>query len=455
MGVLLIALGVIMITARLNGWQAVEYIIKWWPAVLILLGAEIVVTSLLFKSEGTKIKVDGFSIAMIIFILFICLGAYGAVSLFNGASFHIDGFHPGSKYHSRFNKSFSINADGRDKIEINNEFGNVTVSRGSGDSVEIEAEIEIDNNDEEYAKNISESIISVDDGSPIVITAKPQEYYKGNGTIRNVSIDYTVKVPENLSVYVKNSFGGIDIRSAPRSVNVENSHGSVNTNSIAGDLYIENSFASVNVNGVGGKAEVHNRNGSVIVKNVNGSLTVENEFASVKVSDIKGNAKITDKNGSVDAEKIGGNLEIDNKFGSINAYDISGNIDITGGNGKIEASSIGGDAAIYNEFGGTELADAYKYIKITSKNGSIKVSSSKAIEKGMDITNQFGNITIELPREQQGYFNASTQYGQITSDFNLNIDKGMNQEKIEGQIGRDQPVFNIKNKNDGIKILYK
>jgi hypothetical protein len=76
MGALLVAVGVIMFISRINGILVIEHTAKYWPVVLILLGIEVFVGSLL-KNENTEIKFDGVSITIVVTIILLCAGIYG------------------------------------------------------------------------------------------------------------------------------------------------------------------------------------------------------------------------------------------------------------------------------------------------------------------------------------------------------------------------------------------
>ncbi len=70
MGLLLLSSGIGLLYAQLNRIAVMDLALKWWPLILILLGIEVLIQYYFRKDEQSKIKYDGFSIIMILIIVF-------------------------------------------------------------------------------------------------------------------------------------------------------------------------------------------------------------------------------------------------------------------------------------------------------------------------------------------------------------------------------------------------
>jgi hypothetical protein len=227
-GIVLIAAGVVMIAGRAGGWTAVDKLVKWWPVVIILLGLEIIISSLLYKNEHTRIRMDGFSVFMIILVIFVCVGAYGIDAVANGSFIgSFDGIHFGSKYHTRYDKNYTINAKDKDKLVIDNGYGSVSVSRGTGDNIEVKAEIDVYNNDEEYARSISDSLIKIEENNPVKIQSKLGDSSIDENKVQSLIVKYDIKVPEKLSIDISNNYGPVNIEQISGAVSIKNGFGHV------------------------------------------------------------------------------------------------------------------------------------------------------------------------------------------------------------------------------------
>jgi len=81
LGALLIILGVLIISLRVTGLAVIDKVLIWWPAVLIMLGLEILAYNFFSKSEPPKMKFDGFSLFAIILLLLFCISSFFLTSI--------------------------------------------------------------------------------------------------------------------------------------------------------------------------------------------------------------------------------------------------------------------------------------------------------------------------------------------------------------------------------------
>jgi hypothetical protein len=80
-GIMFIILGVGLLASLLKGVEITEYIFKFWPVVLIILGFEIIAYVYFSKEEQSKVKYDVLSMFMIILVGIFSIGAYTIYSL--------------------------------------------------------------------------------------------------------------------------------------------------------------------------------------------------------------------------------------------------------------------------------------------------------------------------------------------------------------------------------------
>ena len=77
MGLVLVLLGVGLLLDHFSGvTSTLEIIVKWWPAVLILLGLEIIAAGALYRNEQLKIKYDFLSMFIVFVFFLFTLGGY-------------------------------------------------------------------------------------------------------------------------------------------------------------------------------------------------------------------------------------------------------------------------------------------------------------------------------------------------------------------------------------------
>lgn len=76
MGTVLIVFGLILLLAQFNDYSAVRLVSTWWPAIMIVLGLEILAALYFSGEDKPTIKYDFFSILMVLLIGGVSFGMY-------------------------------------------------------------------------------------------------------------------------------------------------------------------------------------------------------------------------------------------------------------------------------------------------------------------------------------------------------------------------------------------
>jgi hypothetical protein len=146
------------------------------------------------------------------------------------------------------------------------------------------------------------------------------------------------------------------------------------------------------------------------------------------------------------------NVEVINKLGKVEASSIAGNLKINNTNGNINVKSVTGSLTIENRFGDIELKNATGLVDVKNENGAIIFSSDATLERDVKLEGKFGNVTLNLDKNQEGRFNLYTRHGNIKSSLPLNINKDNTSEIADSNIGNAKNQFNVKNENGTISI---
>jgi hypothetical protein len=80
LGVLLIALGIIMLAAQLKQLMLLNVFLVWWPIILVLLGGEILWYICSSKEPEPKVRYDVFSMFIVFVLVFCSIGMYAVTS---------------------------------------------------------------------------------------------------------------------------------------------------------------------------------------------------------------------------------------------------------------------------------------------------------------------------------------------------------------------------------------
>ena len=437
-----------------------------WPSIIVLLGLEIIISKLISdkREEDHKISVSGGSIFlltifMIGLILFSNINFFNGVNGFNFISFDFNrgvSFFPiNSKYDSKFTRDLTIETEDKEEFFIENSFGDITVDKGQGKNIEVEAKINIKNNDEEYADEVSREILEVIKNKPNVVSlrSKVDNYLKDKDKIQSISIDLLIKMPEDMKLDIDSRFGDVFVSNISNKVIVKNQHGDINLDVINGDIEVLNEFGEVETTDIQGNAIISNKHGEIFTKEIDGDLEAKNAFGDMDIDSVNGRVKLVNQNSEIKVYNVENNLYVENKFGDVVVKEVKGDLEIIDQNAKIDIEGIAGEVRVENRFGDIEVREAYKSIDIINKNGNVDFISSKEIEKYLKIDNEFGDITVTLPKNQSGYFDLYTKYGDIKSQFeDLVIKSELNEETTTKSIGDEDVIINLRGKNGDIDL---
>lgn len=121
-------------------------------------------------------------------------------------------------------KSFNVNSSAN--LSINNKYGNVTMTTWDKNVIEIRVEIKVDGRDNDAVKQRLNSITVDFTGSASNVSAitKIPEIKKGK---TNISIHYTVKLPKNNNIDIRNRYGNLFLDELKGSSNINVDYGNI------------------------------------------------------------------------------------------------------------------------------------------------------------------------------------------------------------------------------------
>jgi len=180
------------------------------------------------------------------------------------------------------NRSYDVTSD--DKLKIDNQFGNVTVSTWDKQQITVDIEIGASAATEEKAQNIMDQIeVHEDkDDHEIYFKTDVNDIHNGNGDRhkseegkRSFYIDYVIHMPAANPLYIENSFGKTAVPDMSGLVNLTSKFGSLTAGKLEQVDAIDVEFGTVAI------AEI-----------TNGKISLKFDKES-KIGMINGNVKIT------------------------------------------------------------------------------------------------------------------------------------------------------------------
>lgn len=265
MGILLVAVGIMLLISELKGLNGAAMVMRWWPVILVILGMEILAFILFSREEQPKIKFDGLSIFLTVFIVLVSSAVYGVNTFFQSEFSHSVlgeiGFYGNE---SVINQTYDLDAAGVKKLQLSNSSGQVQIDRYEGDQIKVDVAMVIRSNDKEEALKLAEDMIEVTEGETVSILTR-NAGLPGNNRNYEVNVHYAIKVPNRMDYDIHNQYGEIMLEDLLGNVQVEGQYGRVEAKNIQGDVRIQNSFGDTNVQDISGKVEIDSEQGQVTI----------------------------------------------------------------------------------------------------------------------------------------------------------------------------------------------
>ena len=235
-------------------------------------------------------------------------------------------------------------------LHILNAHGHVEVEGADQESISILFEKRIFRRKQTQADELAEDLrMTIEkDGTNIQISTNREDFRK-----RRFRTNFKLVIPEQMSVYVKNSYGEVRVSHA-------------------------------------GETEIRNPNGRVFAENIQGNLTIKNSYKDVEVENIHADCRIDSTNSNVTAISVEGSANIDHRYGKIHLENIGQSVTVDGSNAEVYGQNVSGLFDIRTSYKKVDLADVGP-VKIRASNCRIEIKGAK---DSVDIENKYGKLEL-------------------------------------------------------------
>ncbi|QHW33132.1 DUF4097 domain-containing protein [Paenibacillus rhizovicinus] len=477
----LVAVGALLLWDQMQGRNDIGLLGQWWPAAFVLLGIEIVISSMAYRKSSRRLSFDigGALLAAVITITAFAVTQYAAMPFR-----WLDEFKVNLTGTSGFGeeKGFRYVKDAIHQpllpettaITIDNTNGNVTVKKGDVDGVVVETVMWVDSSDKDEADDTAEkSTVEVNGGGKLEIKAQGHPY--GTNGERKPRMNMIVTIPADSPFVTKaqppvvdndtaashntsatnlaaedagngtNGAAGTDGTNSNNSTN--GSNGTGNTDG-ANAATSDQGSTSNKVDSPKNELRIGTVNGSVEAADLRltGGLTIKVTSGEITVHHMYGPVDAETKNGSIAATELEGNVTLDTYNGDIKAADITGGFDGSTLSGNIDLQRVTGDVDTDTKNGQIGINEAQSTVRADTLNGDIQISSS-TVGGDWDINSSIGEIHVQIPEMGNYSVNGSVTFGDVASDLPLTINK----KTIRGTIGSGTYRINI-DANSSIEV---
>ena len=266
-------------------------------------------------------------------------------------------------------------------IDIDNKYGNITVSTWDEDKVDLDITIKVTGSNENWVNERLNSIdVNITALKSLVsaVTNTGNSSYKSKGSNNSFEINYVIKIPKNGTVKLNNKYGNISALSLESTTDITCKYGKVTLGKL---------------NGTTNRFEIGYCQNSTIDYIRSG--TIEARYSGLKINDagtINLNTNYTDV-----TIGEGQNVNYDCNYGTFKFNKISS----TTGNGNYITISIG---------------EIYKNFSFEGNYSKINVSNLTEKTNNVNISSGYTNISLGYDASYAFDFDVVTKYGNIKTD---------------------------------------
>ena len=377
----------------------------------------------------------------------------------------------------------TLTVSGPISLTLNNDFGDVSVTGGADGQVKIIAEKTAwGSNEAEAHKELEELKVLVEqNGNNIDISLQhPDQMHVLNLRPDIWSVKFTISVPKETAATLdsrngdivlsgtagnadlRTDFGSIQVSNVSGAVTVDTNNGNVTATDITSeaDVSLTSDFGNLTVHGISAaNVSAGSTNGTLDLQDILASKAMKagSDFGGISLSNSKVPAlEIRTTNGKVALENVDveGQVTIHSDFGdvSLEAVDASA-YDLRTQNGKILVDQARDSITAQSDFGDVEVLNVDNgTIKLSSTNGAVTFSGSLGAGPH-SLSSDFGNITLALPAATALNVDLQTDFGKISSDFEITVSGALENNHWVGKFNGGGEELMVETKNGNITMI--
>jgi len=275
---------------------------------------------------------------------------------------------------------------------------------------------------------------------------------------------------------IENNYGKITITDCAGNLTIKSTSSDININGLSGFLNIDGAYSEIVLKGITRSTYINTKSGKHIVSDIGGDLTINTAYSTIQIDKINGFVDVRNEGGNINIKNVGG-VKINANYSQIsinsvtgkNAKDIYikgysetillenlvGNVTIKSPNSPMELKNITGDVSIsgsscdiYGEkiTGNWNSQSPYTKLvlrELSARNVTTSGNSSPvdivllSVPNDINIRNNNGNVSIQMPCGFSGDVNLSTSYGNVSTNLPItlnNFNSFNSSSKVSGKV---------------------
>ena len=409
-------------------------------------------------------------VAILVFLeLLVCGGilltlwlgrtAFGGVRFFYRADTHLE---------ETVEETFVV--DGPAVLDLEADFGHVTVTGSQGTEVQVIAELSLWGSDEEDARQQVDVQMTQDGNRINVRVVRPQRAYVGFASTRGPRVDFEVRVPSETSLQLVTSSGDLTVSSVTGTAKLETSFGNIEVEAVSGPVSAQSDSGDLTLIGLshGGDLEVETNFGQLVLRDITAhSLTARSDSGDIQVDGITlagaldlrtnfGRLTVQDAaaerltahsdSGDIQVEDatLDGPLDLETNFGKVTADGVRAtSYRLKSDSGSLTLDGCRGPLDLETNFGDIEVRNATQAtLTLKTDSGKIHFSGSLHDQGVHRVENGLGQVHLVLPADTAFDLDAETELGSIKTDFAVMMTE-FEKKRLVGQVNGGGPLLQI------------
>ena len=281
-------------------------------------------------------------------------------------------------------KTYIVNSNAG--IDIDNKYGNITVSTWDENKIDLDITIKVSGGNENWVNERLNSIdvdINALKSMVSAITNIGNSSLKSRGSSNSFEINYVIKIPKNGTVKLNNKYGNITTLTLESTTDIACKYGKI----ILGKL-----------NGDSNRIEIgYSQNSSIdYIKSGN----IEARYSGIKINE-------------------SGNLNVDANYTDVSLQE-GQNIKCKGNYGTFKFQKINSLVGSSN-YVTISIAEVLNNLNIDATYSKINVESMSEKSKNVNINTGYTNIALGYDANYSFDFDINTRYGSIKNDSSLEV----------------------------------
>jgi DUF4097 and DUF4098 domain-containing protein YvlB len=349
--------------------------------------------------------------------------------------------------------------DGPAVVDLDADFGDVTVTGGTGEEVQVIARLSLWGTDEEDARHRVEVQMAQERDRIVIREVRPEIIYAFAVRDRGSRVDFEITVPPETSLQLVTSSGDLTVNDVIGTLELETDFGEIDVEDVSGPVSARSGSGDITLVGLddAGVLQVETDFGDLVLRNVSADrLTARSGSGKIEVQDITA-GDLTAHSGSGDIQGRVGALEsvldLETDFGNVTATGVvAASCRLASGSGSLTLDGCDGPLDLQTDFGDIEVRNASQ-AELTLKTGSGSISFHGSLHADGEhrVESDFGSISVVLPADAAFDLDAQTEFGSISTDFQVMMTE-VQKRHLVGEVNGGGPPLLIRTGSSDITL---